>query len=143
MLEEIQAVQKRRCWEEPAADAIDTCQETINKPDFTSIGSVTKNGGASAFQDQLKSKLEARKRSLEAAEQMDASDSQSSTNNIANVSDIQSTAQTSGYKGELIKHPYLLCKFYRYFSSKTNPTSSRICDVSALTVSLLQFITTP
>lgn len=98
LLEEIQAVQKRRCWEEPAADAIDTCQETINKPDFTSIGSVTKNGGASAFQDQLKSKLEARKRSLEAAEQMDASDSQSSTNNIANVSDIQSTAQTSGYK---------------------------------------------
>lgn len=97
LLEEIQAVQKRRCWEEPS-DSNENCQENINKPDFTSIGSSTKNGGASAFQDQLKSKLEARKRSLEAAEQMDANDSYSSNVHDSQVSDIQSSAQAANYK---------------------------------------------
>jgi hypothetical protein len=96
LLEEIQAVQKRRCWEE-LTDSNENCQE-ITKPDFTSIGSSTKNGGASAFQDQLKSKLEARKRSLEAAEQMDANDSYSSNVQVSQVSDIQSAAQAANYK---------------------------------------------
>ena len=100
LLEEIQAVQKRRCWEEPS-DSNENCQEGITKPDFTSIGSSTKNGGASAFQDQLKSKLEARKRSLEAAEQMDANDSYSSNVQDSQVSDIQSSAQAANYKGKL------------------------------------------
>ena len=70
-----------------------------NKPHFTSIGSSVKNGGASAFQDQLKSKLEARKRSLEAAEQMDANDSFSANVQEPQVSDVQSTPQSTSYKG--------------------------------------------
>jgi len=96
LLEEIQAVQKRRCWEEPAETG-ENYQES-NKPDFTSIGSSVKNGGASAFQDQLKSKLEARKRSLEAAEQMDANDSFGANVQDSQVSDVQSTTQSASYK---------------------------------------------
>ena len=97
LLEEIQAVQARRCWEE-SAETGENYKES-NKPDFTSIGSSVKNGGASAFQDQLKSKLEARKRSLEAAEQMDANDSFSSNVQEPQVSDVQSTPQSTSYKG--------------------------------------------
>ena len=97
LLEEIQAVQKRRCWEEQA-DTAENCQEG-NKPDFSSIGSATKTGGASAFQDQLKSKLEARKRSLEAAEQMDANDSFSANIQDSQVLDVQSTTPAASYKG--------------------------------------------
>ena len=91
-------MQKRRCWEE-AADTGENYQESNNKPDFTSIGSSVKNGGASAFQDQLKSKLEARKRSLEAAEQMDANDSFGANVQDSQVSDVQSTPQSASYKG--------------------------------------------
>ena len=98
LLEEIQAVQKRRCWEEPT-DRTESSHENINKPDFTSIGSSSKMGGASAFQDQLKSKLEARKRSLEAAEHMDANDSYSSNGQDSLVSDIQSAVQAANFKG--------------------------------------------
>jgi len=96
LLEEIQAVQARRCWEE-SAETGENYKES-NKPDFTSIGSSVKNGGASAFQDQLKSKLEARKRSLEAAEQMDANDSFSANVQEPQVSDVQSTPQSTSYK---------------------------------------------
>jgi len=97
LLEEIQAVQKRRCWEEPE-EITERSHESINKPDFTSIGSSNKMGGAVAFQDQLKSKLEARKRSLEAAEQMDSSDAYSSSVQDSLVSDVQSAVLPANYK---------------------------------------------